>query len=127
MDGISKSQVSRFCAEIDERVGAFLTRLIEGDWPYVWLNATYVKARRDHHIASLAVIVCVNSDSRRDGALTPRLLKRTCATGASPPRRTGPQAHLAHGSPCPYLAQLSKTFVSPGGTVPGLRFEGSSR
>ena len=51
MDGISKSQVSRLCGEIDERVQAFLTRPIEGDWPYVWLDATYVKARRDGHIA----------------------------------------------------------------------------
>ncbi len=40
MDGISKSQVSRLCGEIDERVGAFLTRPIEGDWPYVWLDAS---------------------------------------------------------------------------------------
>ncbi len=43
MEGISKSQVSRLCGEIDERVDAFLDRPIEGDWPYVWLDATYVK------------------------------------------------------------------------------------
>ena len=68
MEGISKSQVSRLCGEIDERVGAFLTRPIEGDWPYVWLDATYVKARRDHHIVSVAVIVAVgvNTDGRRE-------------------------------------------------------------
>jgi len=48
MEGISKSQVSRLCAEIDERVHAFLARPIEGDWPYVWLDATYVKVRRNH-------------------------------------------------------------------------------
>lgn len=68
MEGISKSQVSRLCTEIDERVGAFLTRPIEGDWPYVWLDATYVKARRDHHIVSVAVIVAVgvNTDGRRE-------------------------------------------------------------
>ena len=68
MDGISKSQVSRLCAEIDERVGAFLTRPIEGDWPYVWLDATYVKARRDGHIVSVAVIIAVgaNTDGRRE-------------------------------------------------------------
>ena len=47
MEGISKSQVSRLCGEIDERVGAFLSRPIEGEWPYLWLDATYVKARRD--------------------------------------------------------------------------------
>jgi putative transposase len=68
MEGISKSQVSRLCGEIDERVSAFLTRPIEGDWPYVWLDATYVKARRDHQIVSVAVIVAVgvNTDGRRE-------------------------------------------------------------
>ncbi len=68
MEGISKSQVSRLCAEIDDRVQTFLTRPIEGDWPYIWLDATYVKARRDHHIVSVAVIVAVgvNTDGRRE-------------------------------------------------------------
>jgi transposase-like protein len=68
MEGISKSQVSRLCGEIDERVGTFLNRPIEGEWPYVWLDATYVKARRDHHIVSVAVIVAVgvNTDGRRE-------------------------------------------------------------
>jgi len=36
--GVSKSQVSRLCGEIDERVNAFLDRPIEGDWPYLWLE-----------------------------------------------------------------------------------------
>ena len=68
MEGISKSQVSRLCGEIDERVQSFLTRPIEGEWPYVWLDATYVKVRRDHHIVSVAVIVAVgvNTDGRRE-------------------------------------------------------------
>jgi transposase-like protein len=68
MEGISKSQVSRLCGEIDERVGTFLNRPIEGEWPYVWLDATYVTARRDHHIVSVAVIVAVgvNTDGRRE-------------------------------------------------------------
>ena len=68
MEGISKSQVSRLCADIDERVQSFLTRPLEGDWPYIWLDATYVKARRDHHIVSVAVIVAVgvNTDGRRE-------------------------------------------------------------
>jgi putative transposase len=68
MEGISKSQVSRLCGELDERVGTFLNRPIEGDWPYIWLDATYVKARRDHHIVSVAVIVAVgvNTDGRRE-------------------------------------------------------------
>jgi len=68
MEGISKSQVSRLCGEIDERVQTFLNRPIEGEWPYIWLDATYVKARRDHRIVSVAVIVAVgvNSDGRRE-------------------------------------------------------------
>jgi transposase-like protein len=68
MEGISKSQVSRLCGEIDERVQTFLSRPIEGEWPYLWLDATYVKARRDHHIVSVAVIVAVgvNTDGRRE-------------------------------------------------------------
>jgi len=65
MEGISKSQVSRLCGEIDERVQTFLSRPIESKWPYVWLDATYVKARRDHHIVSVAVIVAAGARTRR--------------------------------------------------------------
>jgi putative transposase len=66
--GVSKSQVSRLCAEIDERVQAFLNRPIEGDWPYLWLDATYVKARDQGRIVSVAVTVAVavNTDGRRE-------------------------------------------------------------
>ena len=59
MSGISKSQVSRLCEEIDERVQAFLDRPIEGDWPYLWIDATYVKVRQAGRIVSVAVIVAV--------------------------------------------------------------------
>ena len=50
MSGISKSQVSRLCEEIDERVKGFLERPIEGDWPYLWIDATYVKVRQNNVI-----------------------------------------------------------------------------
>jgi len=68
MTGISKSQVSRLCAEIDERVHAFLSRPIEGSWPYLWIDATYVKVRQAGRIVSVAVIiaVAVNTDGRRE-------------------------------------------------------------
>jgi transposase-like protein len=68
MTGISKSQVSRLCLEIDERVQAFLERPIEGDWPYLWLDATYIKVRRAGRIVSVAAIiaVAVNSEGRRE-------------------------------------------------------------
>jgi putative transposase len=68
MSGISKSQVSRLCEEIDQRVKAFLDRPIEGDWPYLWIDATYVKVRQAGRIVSVAVIVAVavNTDGRRE-------------------------------------------------------------
>jgi transposase-like protein len=68
MSGISKSQVSRLCGEIDEKVKAFLHRPIEGDWPYLWIDATYVKVRQNGRIVSVAVIVAVgvNGDGRRE-------------------------------------------------------------
>lgn len=68
MTGISKSQVSRLCSEIDERVGAFLNRPIEGDWPYLWIDATYVKVRQAGRIVSVAVIIAVgvNTDGVRE-------------------------------------------------------------
>src|SRR3954451_756213 len=66
--GISKSQVSRLCAEIDERVNAFLARPIEGAWPYLWIDATYLKSRQAGRIVSGAVIIAVgvNMDGRRE-------------------------------------------------------------
>jgi putative transposase len=68
MSGISKSQVSRPCAEIDDKVKTFLGRPIEGDWPYQWIDATYVKVRQNGRIVSVAVIIAVgvNSDGRRE-------------------------------------------------------------
>ena len=66
--GVSKSEVSRLIVEIDERVNAFLNRPIEGEWPYVWIDATYVKAREDGRIAPTATIIAVgvNTDGRRE-------------------------------------------------------------
>lgn len=68
MEGVSKSQVSRLCGEIDGRVQDFLNRPIEGDWPYLWLDATYVKVREAGRIVSVAVTVAVgvNGDGRRE-------------------------------------------------------------
>jgi putative transposase len=68
MTGVSKSQVSRLCEEIDERVQAFLQRPLEGDWPYLWIDATYVKTRQAGRVVSVAVIiaVAVNTDGVRE-------------------------------------------------------------
>lgn len=68
MSGVSKSQVSRLCGELDEQVGAFLNRSLEGDWPYLWIDATYVKTREAGRIVSVAVIVAVgvNTEGQRE-------------------------------------------------------------
>ncbi len=68
LSGISKSQVSKLCKEIDERVNAFLDRPLAGDWPYLWLDATYLKQREGGRIVSVAAIiaVAVNTDGKRE-------------------------------------------------------------
>jgi putative transposase len=68
LSGISKSQVSKLCKDIDERVNAFLERPIEGEWRYLWLDATYLKVREGGRIVSVAAIiaVAVSTDGRRE-------------------------------------------------------------
>lgn len=68
MTGISKSSVSKLCKDIDERVNAFLKRPLAGDWPYLWLDATYLKVREGGRIVSVAAIiaVAVNTDGKRE-------------------------------------------------------------
>jgi putative transposase len=59
MTGISKSRVSELCAELDEEVERFRNRPLEGSYPYVWLDATYLKARQDGRVASTAVVIAI--------------------------------------------------------------------
>jgi putative transposase len=68
MTGISKSQVSRLCVELDERVAAFLSRPLSGHWPYLWLDATYLKSREGGAVRNQAVVVAVgvNGEGRRE-------------------------------------------------------------
>ncbi|MBV9531404.1 MAG: IS256 family transposase, partial [Bradyrhizobium sp.] len=68
LSGISKSQVSKLCKEIDERVHAFLDRPLAGEWPYLWLDATYLKQREGGRIVSVAAIIAVaaNTDGKRE-------------------------------------------------------------
>ena len=61
--GISKSQVSKLCKDIDERVNAFLERPLQGEWPYLWLDATYLKVREGGRIVSVAAIIAVAVDT----------------------------------------------------------------
>jgi putative transposase len=68
LSGISKSSVSELCRDIDERVQAFLHRPIVGDWPYLWLDATYLKQREGGRVVSVAAIIAVaaNTDGKRE-------------------------------------------------------------
>ena len=59
MSGISKSQVSRLCEELDAVVTRFRTRRLDGAYPYLWLDATFVKARQDGRVVSVAVVIAV--------------------------------------------------------------------
>ena len=61
LSGISKSTVSKLCKDIDDRVNAFLERPLVGDWPYLWLDATYLKQREGGQIRTVAVIIAVSA------------------------------------------------------------------
>ena len=64
MEGISKSQVSRLCGELDEEVERFRGRPLEDPYPYVWVDATYVKAREDGRVVSVAVVIAVGVNGK---------------------------------------------------------------
>ena len=89
MSGISKSQVSRLCGEIDEKVQTFLTRPLEGDWPYVWLDATYVKVRRAGRIVSVAVTIAIGSTTTDGGRFS------AWTSGRPRPKRSGPNFYAS--------------------------------
>ena len=59
MQGISKSQVSRMCAELDHEVERFRTRKLEGPYPYVWLDGTFVKVRENGRVVSQAIVIAI--------------------------------------------------------------------
>ena len=68
MSGVSKARSRKpLCGEIDDKVNGFLDRSLEGDWPYLWLDATYVM-RQTGRIVSVAVTVAVaiNDQGRRE-------------------------------------------------------------
>ena len=64
MSGISKSRVSTLCEELDEEVERFRNRPLEGSYPYVWVDATYVKARQDGRVSSTAVVIAVGVNGK---------------------------------------------------------------
>ena len=59
LDGIDKSEVSRIAKELDDQVNLFLNRPLEGPYPYVWLDATYLKVRHDHRVVSKALVIAL--------------------------------------------------------------------
>ena len=72
LTGIDKSKVSRICKELDEVVEQFRNRPLEGEYPYLWLDALYLKVRQtlglsdqgqDHRIVSLAMVIAIGVDT----------------------------------------------------------------
>jgi putative transposase len=104
MSGISKSQVSRLCEEIDEKVTAFLERPIESDWPYLWIDATYVKVRQNGRIVSVAV-------TRGSASMQTAGVRFEASTSAPPrPRRSGPPSCASsRGADCAASSSSSPT------------------
>jgi putative transposase len=96
MRGISKSQVSRLCEDLDAEVEHFRSRRLDGPYPYVWVDATFVKARQDGRVANVAVVIAigVNASGQRevlgldvgpseDGAFWTQFLRSLVARGLS--------------------------------------------
>ncbi len=64
----STLRFSKLCKGIDERVNAFLDRPLEGEWPYLWLDATYLRQREGERVVSVAAIIAVaaNTEGKRE-------------------------------------------------------------
>jgi putative transposase len=59
LSGIDKSRVSRMCQDLDEAVSLFRNRPLEAAYPYLWLDALYVKVRQNHRIVSMALVIAI--------------------------------------------------------------------
>jgi transposase-like protein len=96
LDGISKSEVSRICAALDAEVAAFRDRSLGGEaYPYLWLDATYLKVREGGRVVSMAALVAVGvalTGERRilglelaagndEGSAWPAFIRRLCERG----------------------------------------------
>jgi transposase-like protein len=106
MAGISKSQVSRLCGELDAEIERFRTRRLDGSYPYLWLDATYLKVRRDGRVVSMAVVIAIGVNDRgerevlgldvgpsEDGAFWLSFLRSLVARGLSGVRLVISDAH----------------------------------
>jgi putative transposase len=107
LDGISKSQVSVLCQELDTEVERFRTRKLEGSYPYIWVDATFVKTRQDHRVVSMAVVIAVGLNAAtgqrevlgvdvgpsEDGAFWLRFLRSLVSRGLSGVQLVTSDAH----------------------------------
>jgi putative transposase len=107
MGGISKSRVSELCEELDEEVTRFRDRPLEGPYPYVWVDATYLKARQDGRVSSTAVVIAVGVNAKtgerevlgldvgpgEDGAFWSSFLRSLVARGLSGVRLVTSDSH----------------------------------
>ena len=107
MSGISKSRVSELCEELDAEVERFRGRPLEGPYPYVWVDATYVKARQDGRVVSVAVVIAVGVNGKsgerevlgvdvgpsEDGAFWASFLRTLVARGLCGVRLVTSDAH----------------------------------
>src|ERR1051325_6288972 len=107
LDGISKSQVSEVCQELDTEVERFRTRKLEGNYPYVWVDATFVKTRQDHRVVNMAVVIAVGLNAAtgqrevlgvdigpsEDGAFWLRFLRGLVSRGLSGVQLVTSDAH----------------------------------
>jgi transposase-like protein len=107
MTGISKSRVSELCEELDEEVERFRDRPLEGAYPYVWVDATYLKCRQDGRVVSTAVVIAVgvkaqtgerevlgfDVGSSEDGAFWSAFLRSLVARGLRGVRLVTSDAH----------------------------------
>jgi transposase-like protein len=107
LDGISKSQVSVLCQELDTEVERFRSRKLEGSYPSVWVDATFVKTRQDHRVVSMAVVIAVGLNAAtgqrevlgvdvgpsEDGACWLRFLRALVSRGLSGVQLVTSDAH----------------------------------
>ncbi|MGD2159280.1 MAG: IS256 family transposase [Anaerolineales bacterium] len=62
LSGIDKSKVSRICKDLDQAVEQFRNRPLQESYPYLWLDALYLKVRQNHRIVSLAMVIAIGVD-----------------------------------------------------------------
>jgi putative transposase len=107
LTGVSKSEVSRVCGELDELVSAFRNRPLNGEYPYLWLDATYLKVRENGRVVSMAMVVAVGVRSTgereilghdlgpgEDGAFWLSFLRSLLARGLAGVQLVTSDAHL---------------------------------